>query len=212
MLPDTAIYLRTYAGRQEILNKTRALTQSERLVLIMVDGVAPYRELRAKLPVLSEQRFERAVAKLVKSELISEVLLPVPGQARDEIDASLVDRFLQQDPMDPFTLPYDVNLFDDDDWQLAPSKASVTKPAVAMDAAHIELADSVREEVHAFKETRAPRLEPIEVAASRIFAEEKAREERKKAKQRNWRRFLPYALLLIGLAFLAGFGVARLLT
>lgn len=207
---DSAIYQRTDTGRQEIQNKTHGLTQSERLVLIMVDGVTTYADLRSRLPVLTRERFDRALAKLEKGELVVEVLLPVPGQARDEIDKSVIDRFLQQDPLDPLTVlmlgPEDL---DEDDWRMAPSPASVAKPPPpAMDDAHIEIAESVREEVQALQESRTLKLEPIEVAAQRIFDQERAREAREKSG--TWRRFLPYALLLTGLAFIAGFGVARL--
>lgn len=205
---DSAIFQRTDSGRQEIQNKTHGLTQSERLVLIMVDGVTPCKALRTRLPVLNQDRFDRALASLEKNSLIAEVLLPLGDRPTEELDKSVIDRFLQQDPLDPLTVlavhPEDL---DDDDWQMAP-KVKVAPPA-ALDDAHIELAESVREEVRALQEVRTLKLEPIEVAAQRIFDQERAREARERAG--GWRRYLPYVLLLIGLAFIAGFGLARLL-
>ncbi|GIZ54095.1 hypothetical protein [Noviherbaspirillum aridicola] len=205
---DSAIFQRTDSGRQEIQNKTHGLTQSERLVLIMVDGVTPCKALRTRLPVLRQDRFDRALAKLEKDSLIAEVLLPLPDQQKEELDKSVIDRFLRQDPLDPLTvLAIDPDELDDDDWQMAPRVAVAPPPA--LDEAHIELAESVREEVQALQEVRMLKLEPIEVAAQRIFDQERAREAREKAG--SWRRYLPYALLLTGLAFIAGFGFARLL-
>lgn len=208
---SAVIFQRTDAGRQEIQNKTHGLTQSERLVLIMVDGVATCKDLRGKLPALKQERLDMALAKLQKAELIVEVLIPVAEQQPEEIDKSVIDRFLQQDPLDPSTIlilnPEEV---DDDEWQMAPSAASVARPPPpAMDEDHIQLAESVREEVQALQEVRTLRLEPITVAAERIFAEDRAREARKKST--SWHEYWPYALLLVGLAFIAGFGAARLL-
>lgn len=210
MPPDTVIYQRTHAGREEIRNKSNGLTQSERLVLIMIDGVTPYRDLKVKLPVLSSERFDRALAKLEKSELILEVLLPAAGQPCDEIEKSLIDRYLQQDPLDPLTiLALHPEEEDEDEWKLAPRGLKAVTVAPAMDETHIQLAETVSEEVKALQEIRTPRLEPIEFAAKTMFAQERAREER--MKRGGWRNYLPYALLLTGGAFIAGFALARLI-
>src|SRR5688500_10770006 len=114
MARDSVIYQRTHEGREEIRCKSHGLTQSERLVLIMVDGATSYRDLRAKLPDLGEERFNRALAKLEKNELILEVLLPLEEPPRDEIERSVIDRFLEQDPLDPLTVLM-VNPDDDDE-------------------------------------------------------------------------------------------------
>ena len=98
------IFQRTQAGRDEIHNKSHGLTQSERLVLIMVDGVSTYSQIRAKLPVLKDERFDRAFQKLQLKELVLEVFMPVDGQAPDELERTVIDRFLEQDPMDPVTI------------------------------------------------------------------------------------------------------------
>jgi len=104
MFDPQIVFLRTHAGRTEIHEKKSGLTQSERLVLIMIDGVTPYSRVRAKLPVLTEQRFERAMHTLLQKELISEVFMPVPNEKPEEVERSVIDRYLQQDPLDPVTI------------------------------------------------------------------------------------------------------------
>lgn len=104
MFDSSIIFQRTLAGRDEIQQKSHGLTQSERLVLIMVDGVSTFQQVRNKLPVLADDRFARAVHKLQAKELILEVFLPVDGQAPEEIERTVIDRFLQQDPLDPVTI------------------------------------------------------------------------------------------------------------
>ncbi|HEY0848160.1 MAG TPA: hypothetical protein VGE12_22525 [Noviherbaspirillum sp.] len=104
MFDPSIIFHRTQAGRDEIQQKSHGLTQSERLVLIMVDGASTFQQVRSKLPVLTDDRFARAVQKLQAKELILEVFLPVEGQAPEEIERTVIDRFLQQDPLDPVTI------------------------------------------------------------------------------------------------------------
>lgn len=104
MTDPATIFQRTHSGREEIHQKSHGLTQSERLVLIMVDGVSSYKEIRAKLPVLTDERFGRALQKLQAKELVLEVFMPLDGQAPDELERTVIDRFLQQDPMDPVTV------------------------------------------------------------------------------------------------------------
>jgi hypothetical protein len=104
MIDPSLIFQRTQAGRDEIQQKSHGLTQSERLVLIMVDGASATHAVRSKLPVLTDERFYRALGKLKKKELVTEVLLPVAGQAADELEPTIIDRFLQQDPLDPVTI------------------------------------------------------------------------------------------------------------
>lgn len=108
--PDL-IYQRSHSGRAEIQEKKSGLTQSERLVLIMVDGVSSYKSIRAKLPVLQDERFARAMRTLLNKELVLEVFMPVDGQAAEEVERSVIDRFLQQDPLDPVT----IIMYDDDE-------------------------------------------------------------------------------------------------
>ncbi|RZI44381.1 hypothetical protein EGT07_02885 [Herbaspirillum sp. HC18] len=104
MTDPATIFQRTHSGRDEIHQKTHGLTQSERLVLIMVDGVSSFGDIRAKLPSLTDERFDRAFQKLQIKELVLEVFMPIEGQAPEELESTVVDRFLQQDPLDPVTI------------------------------------------------------------------------------------------------------------
>ena len=99
-----AIFQRTEAGRNTIKTKAVKLTQSERLLLIIIDGATSYGVLRKEVWALSEERFDRALQTLLREALVYEVLLPVQGQKAEELDATVVDRFLQQDPLDPVTI------------------------------------------------------------------------------------------------------------
>jgi hypothetical protein len=130
MFESTVIFQRTQAGRKEIHEKKCGLTQSERLVLIMVDGVSSFSGVRSKLPVLSDERFERAIRTLVRKDLILEVLMPIQGQAPEEVESTVVDRFLQQDPLDPVT----IIMFEDDDlldWPEASKEQAAPSPPPA---------------------------------------------------------------------------------
>lgn len=118
MIEPSVIFQRSHAGRTEIHEKKCGLTQSERLVLIMIDGVSTYSGVRAKLPVLKDERFERAIHTLQQKELIHEVLMPVADQSPEEVDRTIVDRFLQQDPLDPVTI---IMLEDDERLDFSPS-------------------------------------------------------------------------------------------
>lgn len=104
MIEPTTIFQRTQAGRNEIYQKSHGLTQSERLVLIMVDGTTSFEGIRTKLPVLTDERFNRALSNLQKKELVLEVFLPMGEVGPDEVESTVIDRFLQQDPLDPVTI------------------------------------------------------------------------------------------------------------
>lgn len=104
MFEPSIIFQRSQEGREEIKQKSHGLTQSERLVLIMVDGVSSCEEIRRKLPALTDDRFNRALNKLQQKELVLEVFMPVEGQEAEELDRAVIDRFLQQDPLDPVTI------------------------------------------------------------------------------------------------------------
>lgn len=104
MFNPEAIYQRTEAGRDEIYKKTQGLTQSERLVLIMIDGVTPYQGIRSKLPVLKDERFHKALLTLQKKDLVAEVFLQLEDQQAEQLDLTVIERFLQQEPLDPVTI------------------------------------------------------------------------------------------------------------
>jgi hypothetical protein len=97
---------RTEAGITEINSKTNRLTQSERLVLIMIDGRTDIAMLIEKLPSLSMPRVFRAIDKLQELELLSaQLIAPIgTGNANDAIPSEAVERFLQQTDLDPATV------------------------------------------------------------------------------------------------------------
>ncbi len=80
------------------------MTQSERLVLIIADGVSSYAGLRIKLKSLARERFDRAVRKLMDKGLLYEVMFPEEGQAPDMVDPEVMDRFLKQEDDDPVSI------------------------------------------------------------------------------------------------------------
>jgi len=223
--PDT-IFQRTHTGREEIHKKSHGLTQSERLVLIMVDGVSSYQQIRAKLPVLTDERFGRALQKLQLKELVLEVFMPVEGQAPDELERTVIDRFLQQDPMDPVTIilrdpeeelellaqskplaapvPMPAPEMKNEDFPTlvvpAPAPGGLPKAEPAIDALHAELADSLAAEFRAKRALKppAPRPEPFMIP-------DPVTAELSPFLAVHW----GYWLIVSGLSFILGFVLAR---
>ncbi|MFZ6843513.1 hypothetical protein [Undibacterium sp. RuTC16W] len=101
---DAVIFQRTDLGKAEIKNKQHGLTQSERLVLIIADGVSSYAELRAKLKSLVKERFDRALRSLSDKGLLYEVMFPLDNQMPDIVEADAMDRFLRQEDSDPVSV------------------------------------------------------------------------------------------------------------
>jgi len=172
MFLSTATYQRTQAGREEIYRKQAGLTQSERLVLIMVDGITSCQDVRAKLSSLKDERFERAMHMLLKKDLITEVFLSVEGQEPEQIETEVVDRFLHQDPADPVTI---ISYHPEEDFdefllqkksEVSAKPASsipeldvVVAPVPAVDEVHAKMADSLQQEMQALSAERRQRLE-----------------------------------------------------
>lgn len=104
MLNEFAFFHRTAKGLSEIQHKTHGLTQSERLVLILIDGVTPCKGLHEKLKGLPEGRFESALHSLLNRGLVKESDVPEADQHAGALDSGVVDRFLRQDPLDPITI------------------------------------------------------------------------------------------------------------
>lgn len=103
-MDNASILQRTDLGLETVKIKSIRLTQSERLALIIVDGVTPYHALREKVWALSTERFMRAMNTLLEKNLIFEVLLLDENQQQEELDSAIVDRFLEQDTLDPVTI------------------------------------------------------------------------------------------------------------
>ena len=130
MFTSDTIFQRSPSGREEIYQKKCGLTQSERQVLIVIDGVTPCGVIRDKLTSLTPERIERALATLHRKELILEVLMPLADQQGDEVESAVVERFLQQDPTDPVTI---ISFDPDDEFGdlLSPSAQPAAPTALA---------------------------------------------------------------------------------
>lgn len=96
---------RTDAGISEIYNKSNRLTQSERVVLLMIDGRADVAALIEKMPSLSMPRVFMAIRRLGELGLISErIMSPTADVPAVEIDDEIRQQFLQQTADDPITI------------------------------------------------------------------------------------------------------------
>ena len=229
MFNPEAIFQRAHAGREEIHQKKRGLTQSERLVLIMIDGVSSCGAVKNKLPSLTQERFERALATLAKKELTVEVLMPLPGQQAEEVDEAVVDRFLRQDPTDPLT----IIAFDPEDefgipevaekLESAPSSLARSLPAnnggqgnppdlavrhtpsvePAMDAALIAQAELLAQEVRAARQLQPAPANDFTFVSSVTPAGPAA-------EPAPGRMHWGYWLIAVGLSFIACYLLARL--
>lgn len=217
MIDLSLIFQRTQAGRDEIQQKSHGLTQSERLLLIMVDGTSPTHAVRSKLPVLTDERFYRALGNLQRKELITEVLLPLAGQSPDELEPTIIDRFLQQDPLDPVT----IILLDPDEYldessaqPISPESSNVSQvPSrevqVPLTAADIldeldELAVMVEKEV---------RERPVVVPTRRLTEALDVKSRRVEVYSAGDRLGLHwgYWMIAIGVAFILGYFFERLM-
>lgn len=245
MFDPTIIFHRTQAGRDEIKQKSHGLTQSERLVLIMVDGASTFHQVRSKLPVLTDDRFNRAVQKLQAKELILEVFLPVEGQAPEELERTVIDRFLEQDPLDPVTI-----IMRDPDEELEfLARFSVPRPQAAQieqtqsydatslrtaeesvpapdlqiapvaeshadEEIHTELIEQLSSELKQREHSRQQRSDKIRATENIPGSRERNSSSHKRSStepQRsqtssNWE----YWLIAIGIAFIAGYFLARI--
>src|SRR4029450_10220976 len=103
------IYQRTDRGVREVYEKSHQFTQSERLILILLDGRLNVAGLKTRLPSLNDERIERAMRKLQDAGLVgpmgageSAELDVVGPEARLEPEA--VAQFLEQSELDPITI------------------------------------------------------------------------------------------------------------
>jgi len=229
------IFQRSQAGRDEIYEKKCGLTQSERLVLIMIDGVSAYHEVRNKVPVLTDERFSRALKTLQKKDLVLEVFLPVEGLPPEEVDKTVIDRFLQQDPADPLTI---ISFDPDEEFALengapgqvpvpipvitpareaprrnasltTPPRESLSKSGRAMDESLIQQAELLAEEVRARRSRQMEQQQAREMKPSSRSGRTPKSDEGKKLpqlEQLHWGHWM----IGVGLAFIIGFVVARL--
>lgn len=74
MIELSAVYQHSKEGRNEIVKKCHGLTRSERLVLIVIDGITPVDKIRDRLGAAADEAFQRAMDKLQSLGLIHEVI------------------------------------------------------------------------------------------------------------------------------------------
>jgi hypothetical protein len=109
-LNPAMIYRRTDRGVREVYEKSHQFTQSERLILILLDGRLNVAGLQARLPSLNDERIERALGKLQEAALVEPMGSMdaikasglIPEIARLEPEA--VAHFLEQTDLDPVTV------------------------------------------------------------------------------------------------------------
>jgi hypothetical protein len=119
------VFGRTSLGGQEILQKSGRLTQTERLVLIVLGDQVGFETLAAKLSSLASERVERALIRLVELNLAYEILLPAAEAAgAATIPAGAMREFLEQGDADPVTVMANTEQLD------AAERARVLKDAV----------------------------------------------------------------------------------
>ena len=108
-LNSAMVYRRTDRGLREVYEKSRQFTQSERLVLILLDGRLTVAGLRARLPSLDDERIERTIVKLEEAGLVEPSgtadSLQSPGRAEEvmSLEPDVVVQFLEQSELDPVT-------------------------------------------------------------------------------------------------------------
>ena len=93
---------RTAKGEGEIKHKSHVLTQSQRLILAIVDGVSQIDELQQKLGGMAKRRFTLAIADLTAKGLVEEAVMPIPVPIK--LGSEAIERFVRQDPLDPVTI------------------------------------------------------------------------------------------------------------
>ncbi len=108
-LNSAMVYRRTDRGLREVYEKSHQFTQSERLVLILLDGRLTVAGLRARLPSLDNERIERTIVKLEEAGLVEPMDqaddLQAPSRAEEvlRLEPDVVVQFLEQNDLDPVT-------------------------------------------------------------------------------------------------------------
>ncbi len=108
-LNSAMVYRRTDRGLREVYEKSHQFTQSERLVLILLDGRLSVAGLHARLPSLDDERIERTIVKLEEAGLVEPSglvdSLQSPSRAEEvmRLEPDVVAEFLEQLDLDPVT-------------------------------------------------------------------------------------------------------------
>src|SRR5512145_2967191 len=108
-LNSAMVYRRTDRGLREVYEKSHQFTQSERLVLILLDGRLSVAGLRARLPSLDNERIERTIVKLEEAGLVEpsatteDPQSPARAEEVMRLEPDVVAEFLEQIDLDPIT-------------------------------------------------------------------------------------------------------------
>jgi hypothetical protein len=102
-LNTNARLIRTQRGQGEVRQKSHTLTQTERLILVLVDGITPIDQIPRKLRGLTERRFKLALADLKAKGLVEEAASASVDGA-DVLERGAVESFVRQDALDPITI------------------------------------------------------------------------------------------------------------
>lgn len=94
------IYQRTELGNAEIRQNRLGLSKIERLLLVLVDGVNHFADLKQQIKSKDVNLLEAALNTLLGQDLIYEVMFVAKGQVPDVVESELLDRFLQADRSD----------------------------------------------------------------------------------------------------------------
>ena len=104
------MYRRTDRGVREVYEKSHQFTQSERLILILLDGRLNVAGLKTRLPSLNDERIERALRKLQDASLVEPISYPA-GKGNGSVapdttplEPEAVAHFLEQTDLDPITV------------------------------------------------------------------------------------------------------------
>lgn len=107
-LNPAMVYRRTDRGLREVYEKSHQFTQSERLVLILLDGRLSVAALHERLPSLDNERIERTLVKLEEAGLLEpagsgELPSASPAEEVMRLQPDIVAEFLEQSDLDPIT-------------------------------------------------------------------------------------------------------------
>ena len=104
------MYRRTDRGVREVYEKSHQFTQSERLILILLDGRLNVAGLKTRLPSLNDERIERALRKLQDASLVEPISYEA-GKGNGSVspdttplEPEAVAHFLEQTDLDPITV------------------------------------------------------------------------------------------------------------
>lgn len=91
------IYQRTELGNTEIRQRRLGLQKAERLMLVLVDGVSQFADLKQQVKSKEVEAIDVAIENLLAQGLIYEVMLVAKGQMPDVVESELLDHFLRED-------------------------------------------------------------------------------------------------------------------